>query len=89
MNEPTIHSEVLKLCDAMAAAGPRDRDTIPAPANDDVDELPKSSVRASDKTRAAEKVYDTIPAPPPSSKDEEEAEPSTIPSTRLPNVAEA
>jgi hypothetical protein len=67
--EPSITSEILRLCNG---------DTIPAPPPDDEEPAPRSSVK--ELVRTSEPHLDTIPAPPPAPSSEDvEKEPPTLP----------
>ena len=75
-SDPTIHSEVLRLCNTLG----RERDTIPAPPMSDVE----VDVSTANRGRTGESISDTIPAPAPSSDD---VAPATIPSARIPTLS--
>ena len=86
--DSSIHSEVLRLCDAQDQG---DRITLPAPPSS---EMLRAATPFPPPLRA-ESTLDTIPSPPPSAARKrgeagtDEAAPSTIPGPpRLPRIAE-
>jgi hypothetical protein len=89
-DEPSLQSEIVRMCDERDARADNERITLPAPPT------PETLRLATPCPPRDEPSLDTIPAPPPSAarkRDaaaEMESVPSTIPGPpRIPRIAEA
>jgi hypothetical protein len=91
-DEPSLQSEIVRMCDEREARGDNERITLPAPPTPETLRMATPFPPPREETS-----LDTIPAPPPSaarkradSSAEIDSVPSTIPGPpRLPRIAEA
>jgi hypothetical protein len=91
-DEPSLQSEIVRMCDEREARGDGERITLPAPPSPETLGLATPCPPREDETSV-----DTIPAPPPSaarkradSAAELDSVPSTIPGPpRIPRIVQA